>query len=127
MAAPSRILVEEPEVRVSDTRFDFQQRAHHLLIMTSFLFLAVTGFPMKYPSLSITGWWIGVWGGLDNLRTVHHFFAWVMVATCTYHLAYVLFKRPFAAGMLPNLKDLRDFVADMKHTFHISKEPPQFG
>jgi cytochrome b subunit of formate dehydrogenase len=49
-----------------------------------------------------------------------------MIAACAYHLMYLLVSRPFSAAMLRRFSDLRDFVQDMKHTFHASDQPPQF-
>ncbi|OFV81939.1 MAG: hypothetical protein A2W26_09015 [Acidobacteria bacterium RBG_16_64_8] len=74
---------------------------------------------------------MGVWGGIDNLRAVHHGAAWVMMAACLYHLAYLLvsvtvLKRPFPTKMLPRFKDLKDFVQDVKYYVGLSKEKPKF-
>jgi formate dehydrogenase subunit gamma len=123
---PSRIVVEKPRTPVSITRFDAQQRAQHILIIASFFVLAITGLPLKYSSWAVSGWWMGVWHGVDNVRAVHHYAAWVMIAACAYHLMYVLVGRPFSTAMLPKFSDARDFIQDMKHTFHLSPEPPQF-
>jgi len=123
---PSRIVVREPKTEISITRFDAQQRAQHILIIASFFFLAITGLPMKYSDWRISGWWMEVWHGVDNLRAVHHWAAWLMITACAYHLIYLLVRRPYSFAMLPKLKDLGDFIQDMKHTFHLSDQPPQF-
>jgi formate dehydrogenase subunit gamma len=122
----SRIVVERPKTGVSITRFDAQQRAQHILMIASFFVLAITGLPLKYSSWGISGWWMGVWHGVDNVRAVHHYAAWIMVAACAYHLMYVLVGRPFSTAMLPRFSDVTDFLQDMKHTFRLSKQPPQF-
>jgi len=49
-----------------------------------------------------------------------------MIAACAYHLMYLLVGRPFSTAMLPKLRDIGDFMKDMKHTFHLSKESPKF-
>ncbi len=123
---PSRIVVEETRTGISITRFDVQQRAQHILIIVSFFFLAITGLPLKYSDWTISGWFMGVWNGVDNVRAVHHYAAWIMIAACAYHLMYILVTRPFSTAMLPKFKDVKDFIQDMKHTFRLSKEPPQF-
>lgn len=115
--------------RISGTsiiRFDVQQRAQHALIFCSFAILAVTGLPLRYSGWAISGWWMGRWGGIDNMRAVHRYAAWVMIAVCVYHLMYLLVQRPFSTAMLPRFKDIGDFVQDMKHAFGLSKEPPRF-
>ena len=110
----------------SIVRFDVQQRAQHTLMFCSFAILAVTGLPLKYSGWAISGWWMGRWGGIDNMRAVHRYAAWVMIAVCVYHLMYILVQRPFSTAMLPKFKDIGDFVQDMKHAFGLSKEPPRF-
>jgi len=123
---PSRIVIEEPRTGMSITRFDVQQRAQHILIIASFFVLAITGLPLKYSDRAASEWWMAVWHGVDNVRTVHHYAAWVMIAACAYHLMYILVSRPFSTAMLPRFQDVKDFVQDMKHTLHMSKEPPQY-
>ena len=122
----SRIVVETPRTTVSITRFDAQQRAQHVLIIVSFFFLAITGLPLKYSDWGISEGWMGVWGGIENVRAVHHYAAWMMIAACAYHLMYVLVSRPFPTAMLPKPSDLKDFLQDMKYTLRLSKEPPKF-
>ncbi len=123
---PSRVVMEEPRTGMSIIRFDPQQRAQHILIIASFFVLAITGLPLKYSDWTISGWWMAMWHGIDNVRTVHHYAAWVMIAACAYHLMYLLVSRPFSTAMLPKVSDIGDFVQDMKHTLHLSKEPPKF-
>jgi formate dehydrogenase subunit gamma len=123
---PSRFVIQEPRPSVSITRFDAQQRAQHILLIASFFILAITGLPLKYSTWAISGWWIGMWHGVANVRAVHHWAAWVMIAACSYHLMYLLVSRPFSTAMLPKFSDIGDFIQDMKHTFHLSEEAPQF-
>jgi formate dehydrogenase subunit gamma len=122
----TRIVIEQPKPRTSILRFGAQQRAQHILLITSVFVLAFTGLPMKYFSWGSSQWLIGVLGGIDNVRVVHHYAAWLMIATCAYHLVSIIVGRPFSAAMVPKFSDVGDFIQDMKHTFHLSKEPPQF-
>jgi formate dehydrogenase gamma subunit len=122
----SRIVREKPRTGISIIRFDTQQRAQHILLIGSFFVLAITGLPLKYSDWALSGWWMAVWHGVDNVRAVHHWAAWVMIAACGYHLTYLLVSRPFSAAMLPRLSDIGDFVQDMKHTLHLSDQAPQF-
>ncbi len=107
-------------------RFDLHQRIQHTLMFLSFGVLAVTGLPLKYSAWASSRWWMGVWGGIDVVKAVHRYAAWVMIATFVYHLGYLLIKRPFSTAMLPRAKDVGDFVADMKHAFGLSTEGPKF-
>jgi formate dehydrogenase subunit gamma len=112
-------------------RFDIHQRIQHIMMFSSFIFLAITGLPMKFSDWAISQWWMGVWGGLDNLRGVHHVAAWIMIASCVYHISYLLvsmivLKRPFPTKMLPRVKDLKDFVQDVKYYVGLTNERPKF-
>jgi hypothetical protein len=70
-------------------RFEVQQIIQHVVLMVSFTVLVITGLPMKFNTLAFSEWWVGVWGGVNVLRSVHHGAAYVMVALCIYHLAYI--------------------------------------
>jgi formate dehydrogenase subunit gamma len=112
-------------------RFDVHQRIQHIMMFSSFILLAVTGLPMKFSEWAISQWWMGVLGGIGNLRAVHHAAAWVMIASCVYHVAYlmistIVLKRPFPTKMLPRVKDFKDFAQDVKYYLGLSKERPQF-
>lgn len=122
----SRIVIEERRTGVAITRFDVQQRAQHLLLIASFFMLAITGLPLKYSEWAASAWWMGVWHGVDNVRAVHHYAAWIMIAVCAYHLMYIMVSRPFSTAVLPKPQDVKDFIQDIKHTFHLSKEPPKY-
>ncbi len=67
-------------------RFDVHQRIQHIMMFSSFIVLAITGLPMKFSEWGMSLWWMDVWGGIQNLRSVHHAAAWVMIACCVYHL-----------------------------------------
>ena len=58
--------------------------------------------------------------------------AWVMIASCLYHVVYLLvsiivLKRPFPTEMLPRPQDLKDLIQDMKYYTGLSDEPAKFG
>ena len=115
----------------SIVRFDVHQRAQHTLMFSSFAILAITGLPLRYSDWAISGWWMGVWHGVDNVRAAHRYAAWVMIAVCVYHLIYLLVLtagsgRRLPTTMVPKVKDIGDFIQDMKHAFGLSKEPPKF-
>ena len=123
---PARLEISHRAPAASIVRFDVAQRAQHTLMIVSFVVLALSGLPMRYSGWGISSWWMNVWGGIDNLRAAHRYAAWVMIAVCAYHIMYVLVKRPFPTSMLPKAKDVRDFIQELRHTFRLSKEAPQF-
>ena len=123
---PARLEIDRGAPVATIVRFDVQQRAQHTLMFVSFAVLALTGLPLRYSDWGISSWWMNLWGGIDHVRTAHRYAAWIMIAVCAYHLMYVLVRRPFSASMVPRIKDVRDFIAELKHTFGLSKEAPQF-
>ena len=113
-------------------RFDVHQRTQHLILFVSFIVLAATGLPLKFDYWAASLWWVGVWGGIDNTRAVHHFAAWVMSFACFYHFVYlgykVLVRRSrFPTGMIPMPKDVVDMIHEMGYFMSISQTKPRFG
>jgi formate dehydrogenase subunit gamma len=112
-------------------RFDIHQRLQHLGLMTSFVMLVITGLPMKFFGVGASVWWAGVWGGVENLRASHHFFAYMMVAVCVYHVLWLLYqglvlKKPVARKMVPSRYDATTLVQEIKYFVGISKVRPKF-
>ncbi len=128
VASPdSRALLPEEIVR-----FDANQRVQHFVLLASFLVLAFTGLPQKFPDWEVSQWLIGVWGGLDAARTIHRFAGLVMIVDCLYHLGYIVYstvalKKPAPVWMIPTPKDALDFFQDLQCWFGLSSDKPQFG
>jgi cytochrome b subunit of formate dehydrogenase len=113
------------------TRFDIHQIIQHAALMTSFILLAVTGLPQKFHDWTVSQWWVGVWGGIEAIRSVHHFAAWVMVIVCLYHLVYILYttlilKRPFPVKMIPGGQDFVKLLQELGYFLGVRKERPKY-
>ncbi len=131
MAAVTETIVFEKGLEEKITRFDIHQIIQHGLLMVSFIMLVLTGVPMKFHDWAISQWWIGVWGGIEATRSVHHFAAWVMVIVCLYHLVYILYttlilKRPFPIKMFPNGQDFIKFFQELGYFLGLGKERPKY-
>lgn len=98
-------------------RFDVQQRIQHLVLVFSFIVLAITGIIRGFPEWPTMQWWMSVLGGPELLRLVHDIAAYVMCADGIYHLLYlgygIVVKKQRRFAMVPNFKDLKDTI----HTF----------
>ena len=131
------------------TRFTPFERMLHLMVVTSFLLLVITGMPLKF---YYTGWArviFSLMGGAGVARSLHHFGAIITFTYFILHISEILvsfwrargairnpetgrieLKRIFGAAfgpdsMVPSIQDLRDFVAHQKWFF--GKGPrPQF-
>ncbi len=105
-------------------RYSVHIRIQHLITFTTFLLLAFTGLPIHYNEAF---WAIplnSVLGGLEVTRVIHRTLALVFVVAMVYHGLTLLLGtlRQMSAGkfdirrtIIPLMKDVRDFSADMAY------------
>jgi len=131
------------------TRFTPFERFLHLMMVTSFLALVITGMPLKFYYTDWAKTMFHLLGSAEVARTFHHYAAVVTFAYFVLHLASLManfwrqrgrlrdpatgrlrLRRLWSAvfgpdSMVPSLQDWRDFVAHQKWFF--GKGPrPQF-
>ncbi|MFC2102860.1 formate dehydrogenase subunit gamma [Bacteroidota bacterium] len=118
-------------------RFTRLNRGLHILMIVSFITLALTGMTLKF---SYTGWAVLLshfFGGFESAGYFHRFAAAVMVGVFLTHIVdlFRLRKKEFGSwknlligdnSMLFNKKDLRDFVDSLKW-FLGKGERPDYG
>ena len=131
MVAVTRAISSERGLREEITRFNIHQIIQHAGLMVSFILLVVTGLPLKFHDWSISQWWVGVWGGVEVVRSTHHFVAWVIVIFCLYHLVYILYttlvlKRPFPIKMIPSRQDFVNLFREIGYFIGLRKERPSY-
>ena len=131
MAAVTETIPLERDTEEKIARFDIHQIIQHGVLMTSFIVLVATGLPLKFHNSAISLWWVGVWGGIEVVRSAHHFAAWVMVIVCLYHLVYIAYttlvlKRPFPIRMIPSLQDFFNLYQELGYFLGIRKARPQY-
>ncbi|HEX7592631.1 MAG TPA: hypothetical protein VF429_00515, partial [Anaerolineae bacterium] len=73
-------------------RFTVPQRFEHWILVISFTGLVLTGIPQKFAGADWAEWAIGVLGGIESVRIVHHASAIVMVLASVYHVIAVAYK-----------------------------------
>ena len=121
-----------PKVAIqSVVRFDTHQRVQHVLMMSSFITLALTGLPQKFSDLSISQWWVSLLGGLEMVRIIHRTAGVVMLTDCAYHLAYLVYRMGFQGRMgplrmLPTPKDGFDMVGAIFYFLGLQPQKPKF-
>ena len=132
---------------VEYTRFTPFERTLHLMVVSSFLLLVVTGMPLKFYYTEWAKVIFQILGGPDVARTLHHFGAIITFAYFMLHLGGLIrnfwkkrttirnpetgkmeWKRIWGAvfgpdSMVPNLQDWRDFIAHQKWFFGKGKKP----
>jgi formate dehydrogenase subunit gamma len=105
-------------------RYSYHIVIQHFLTFITFLVLAATGLSLHFSDL----WWapqvISLFGGADVARLIHRAAAFLMVSASVYHLITIIggtiqkvSKKQFNINrtQIPNLKDLKDIVHDLKY------------
>ncbi|WP_243383157.1 cytochrome b/b6 domain-containing protein [Geothrix alkalitolerans] len=141
----AKIKIQEDDEQF--TRFQPFERFLHILVVTSFLLLTVTGMPLKF---YYTNWAKAIFrffGGADVARTLHHFGAVITFVYFALHVSTTLahlwqrrgflkdpetgsirLSRIFTAmalpdSMIPTKQDLKDFVAHNRWFFGKGPRP----
>jgi cytochrome b subunit of formate dehydrogenase/mono/diheme cytochrome c family protein len=111
-------------------RFPFPRRIEHLVMLLTFTTLALTGLPQKFSAAKISIAFIGLLGGIENLRTIHHVAAILLMLGTIWHLlvfGYLSYVRRVRLSMLPSLQDLKDGVQALLYNLGFAKSFPQMG
>ncbi len=108
------------------TRMSKIQRTQHLLLLSSFIVLVITGFALKYPD----SWFASLLDIGEKLRGILHRIAGsVLIGVGVFHLVYVITNREgrrLVHDMLPEMKDATDVVDNMGHYLGFKAEKPGF-
>lgn len=111
-------------------RFPLARRIEHWVMMLSFTLLAITGLPQRFSSSPISIAFVGMLGGIEVLRTIHHTAAIVMMLGTAWHLlvfGYLSYVRRTRLTMLPTLQDAKDAWGALMYNIGRTKTPPQMG
>ena len=111
-------------------RFPLVRRIEHAAMMLSFITLALTGLPQKFPSTPLSIAFVHLLGGIENLRTTHHLAAVVMMLGTAWHIiffGYLAYVRRTRLSMLPSLQDIKDGWQALMYNIGLAKSYPQMG
>jgi len=110
-------------------RMSANQRWQHLILLTSFIVLVITGFALKFPNS-----WIAAMLGNGNgerLRSIIHRIAGVaLIGAGFYHVFYLAMAkegRRLILDIAPRPKDAFDAWATMRYYLGQGGEKPKFG
>lgn len=110
-------------------RFTKNEVIQHLLLLTSFITLAVTGFALKYHD-SWWAEWLQFFGMSETVRqNIHRIAAVVMITSGLYHIFYLLFTprgRDVLINLLPKFHDLTDARDNILYYLRLKKSKPKF-
>jgi len=111
-------------------RFDLSARVQHIILFTSFLVLAFTGWGLKYAYQEPASAWIRFWGGAKSAGIIHRVAGIILLIDFIYHQFYMLNlirKKELRLTIVPMPKDLLDVIQNFKYYLGLSKEKPRFG
>jgi cytochrome b subunit of formate dehydrogenase len=111
-------------------RFPLARRIEHLVMLSSFTTLGLTGLPQKFSSAPISIAFVELLGGIENLRLIHHIAAIVMMLGTAWHIlvfGYLAFVRRTRLSMLPSIQDIKDGWQALMYNLGFSKTYPQMG
>jgi formate dehydrogenase gamma subunit len=108
-------------------RMNAIQRWQHWLLLSSFFMLVITGFALKYPDS-----WVGTLLGTNEAfrRICHRVAGVIMIAVGLFHIFYMLCTKEGRVGLkdfFPRLKDLQDFVQNMRYYLGLASAKPKFA
>jgi formate dehydrogenase subunit gamma len=110
-------------------RFSVRQRAEHVLVMSLFIILAVTGLPQKFSDAAWARGLLSLMGGVEIARAVHRLAGLAFAVLAIAHLgtAVVLVvtgrSRP---SMIPGRKDFTDAITTLRFYLGASDEQAKF-
>jgi cytochrome b subunit of formate dehydrogenase len=108
-------------------RMTENQRWQHLVLLTSFIVLVITGFALRFPN----SWIAEVLPMAEKLRSIVHRVAGViLIGAGIYHLFYLAATREgrrLVCDVAPAPKDVFDAWGTMRYYLGLSREKPQFG
>jgi cytochrome b subunit of formate dehydrogenase len=108
-------------------RMSVNQRWQHLILLSSFIILVITGFALKFPDT----WFAHTLGMGENLRGIIHRIAGViLICAGIYHVFYLAAAREgrrFLRDMMPGPKDAFDAWAAMRYYLGLGGQKPKFG
>ncbi len=100
-------------------RFSLTVRILHVFIMASFVGLAFTGIPIRFPYLQWTKTLVSILGGIEVFRFFHRFFAIITFGYAFFYIFHLLQRivarkeRTLLYGphsMVPRWKDIKDLA-----------------
>ena len=115
-------------------RFSRLNRLLHVVMIVSFMSLAVTGMTLKFSYTAWAGILARLLGGYEGAGYIHRVAAVLMFGIFATHIIDLLRRRKKEFGslrglifgpnsMMPNKADLRDFIASMKWFLNLGPRP----
>ena len=108
-------------------RMTANQRWQHLVLLSSFIILVITGFALKFPDT----WYAHTLGMGEHLRsTIHRIAGCVLIGAGIYHVFYIAIAREgrrLVRDIAPRPQDAFDAWGTMRYYLGLSRQKPKFG
>ncbi len=111
-------------------RFSTWQVVSHAIMVVCFTLLALTGLPQKYPEQTWAKGLILIFGSVERARWLHHLCGTIMAVQLVVHAVELLWLhmvRRYPTTMIPRLKDIQDFLHQLRYNLGLVSEPPRMG
>ncbi|MGA2570643.1 MAG: cytochrome b/b6 domain-containing protein [Terracidiphilus sp.] len=109
------------------TRMTVNQRWQHLILLSSFIILVITGFALRFPET----WFAHTLGMGEHLRgIIHRIAGCVLIGAGFYHLLYLALAREgrcLIRDLMPRPQDAFDVWAAMRYYLSLGGKKPKFG
>lgn len=120
-------MIEEP---LTYPRFALSRRIEHITLLSTFIILAATGLPQKYPLSPVSVFIVKGLGGIENLYDIHHAMSIVVMFAVIYHILTVgyhifVLRSPWSMMLFP--QDLKDALQSLLYNVGIAKTAPRMG
>ena len=113
-------------------RFNKMQVSMHVVIITTFLLLALTGLPLKFHEMPWAQTLMAMLGGVDFARVIHRLAAIGTFGYMLFHIGNIFFRWFFRkerglfwgpGSMTPQPQDLKDFFSNIRYFLYIGEQP----
>lgn len=111
-------------------RFNLHHRIQHFFMAFGFTGLVITGWPMRFPELTVSKIACSVVGGVEVVGIIHRVLGVSLIAVSIYHVAYLVamfFRGHRSVAMLPSIVDAKEALGDVMYWLGLRKERPRFS
>jgi len=128
-------------------RFSVHQRIQHIVLFSCVIVLALTGFPLRHPDEAWSRPLYDFMGGTEIAPMIHRIAGTVLLVLFVYHTVYWIrlfwinhlrplhregrlnpwtaLKALLSLEMVPNLRDVKDFMDAWRYLLYFTNRPPQ--
>lgn len=111
-------------------RFPLGRRIEHITLLSTFIILAATGLPQRYPESAVSQFVVRILGGIENLYDIHHIASVIVMFAVTYHMitiGYHVFVLRSKWSMMLTIQDVKDGLQALLYNLGFAKSHPKMG